>query len=194
MGAMQAAANFALANREAIGSRVREIISRFFPGEQLELLYDVSHNMAMMERHIYGGKEELFCVHRKGATRALPPGHPSLPRIYAKTGQPVIIPGSMGTASYILAGAKGAEECFCSTCHGAGRVMSRSAALKANDGNVLAKKLEEKGILVRAASMRTLGEEAPESYKDVDLVVDVVERAGLCRKVARLTPLAVVKG
>jgi len=194
LAAMQSAANFAMANRQVIASGVRDVFSSFFPGEPLRLLYDVSHNMAHMEKHSYGGKTERFCVHRKGATKALPPGHPELPGIYSKTGQPVIIPGSMGTVSYVLAGAKGAEECFCSTCHGAGRVMSRSAALKANDGNVLAKNLEEKGILVRAASMRTLGEEAPESYKDVDLVVDVVKRAGLCRKVARLTPLAVVKG
>jgi tRNA-splicing ligase RtcB len=194
LAAMQSAANFAMANRQVIASRVRDVFSRFFPGEPLQLLYDVSHNMAHMEKHSYGGEAGRFCVHRKGATRALPPGHPELPEIFSKTGQPVIIPGSMGTASYVLAGAKGAEECFCSTCHGAGRVMSRSAALKANDPNALAKNLEEKGVLVRAASMRTLGEEAPEAYKDVDLVVDVVERAGLCRKVARLAPLAVVKG
>lgn len=194
LGAMQAAANFAMANRQVIASRIRDVFSRFFPGETLELLYDVSHNMASMEKHSHGGKTGWFCVHRKGATRSLPPGHPELPAIYRDTGQPVIIPGSMGTASYVLTGARGAEECFFSTCHGAGRVMSRSSALKAKDANVLAKELEGKGILVRAASMRTLGEEAPEAYKDVDLVVDVVERAGLSRKVARLTPLAVIKG
>ena len=194
LGAMQAAANFAMANRQAIGSRVREVFSRFFPGEPLELLYDVSHNMALMERHTYSGKEDWFCVHRKGATRALPPGHPGLPPLFLKTGQPVIIPGSMGTSSFVLAGAKGASECFCSTCHGAGRVMSRSAALKSADAGSVAARLEEKGILARAGDLRTLGEEAPEAYKDVDVVVDVVERAGLSRKVARLVPLAVIKG
>lgn len=194
LGAMQAAANFALANREAIGSRVREVFSRFFPGERLELLYDVSHNMALMEKHTYGGKEGLYCVHRKGATRALPPGHSGLPPHFLKTGQPVIIPGSMGTSSFVLAGAKGASECFCSTCHGAGRVMSRSAALKSADAGSVAARLKDKGILVRAGDLRTLGEEAPEAYKDVDVVVDVVERAGLSRKVARLRPLAVIKG
>jgi tRNA-splicing ligase RtcB len=147
-----------------------------------------------MEKHSYEGKTGWFCIHRKGATRALPPGHPALPRVYSKTGQPVIIPGSMGTASYVLAGAAGAAECFCSTCHGAGRVKSRSAALKALDARSVAASLEEKGILVRAGELRTLGEEAPEAYKDVDLVVDVVERANLSRKVARLTPVAVIKG
>ena len=194
LSAMKAAANFAMANRQAIGSRVREVFSRFFPGESLDLLYDVSHNIALMEKHSYSGKESWFCVHRKGATRALPPGHPELPGIYSKTGQPVIIPGSMGTASYVLAGAAGSAECFCSTCHGAGRVKSRSAALKAMDARGVASALEEKGILVRAGDLRTLGEEAPEAYKDVDIVVDVVERAGLSRKVARLTPIAVIKG
>lgn len=194
LGAMQAAANFAMANRQAIGSRVREVFSRFFPGEPLHLLYDVSHNLALVEKHFYDGKEGLFCVHRKGATRALPPGHPSLPPVYSKTGQPVIIPGSMGTASYVLAGAAGAAECFFSTCHGAGRVKSRSAALKALNAKEVSASLEQKGILVRAGDLRTLGEEAPEAYKDVDLVVDVVERAGLSRKVARLAPIAVIKG
>jgi tRNA-splicing ligase RtcB len=194
LGAMQAAANFAMGNRQAIGAKVRDVFSRFFPGERLELLYDVSHNLAHMEKHVYGDKEGWFCVHRKGATRALPPGHPELPPTYSKTGQPVIIPGSMGTASYVLAGAKGAVECFCSTCHGAGRLMSRSAALKASDSRSVAARLEEKGILVRAGDFRTLAEEAPEAYKDVDTVVDVVEKAGLSRKVARLRPMAVIKG
>ena len=150
--------------------------------------------MALMERHTYGGKDGWYCVHRKGATRALPPGHSGLPPLFLKTGQPVIIPGSMGTSSFVLAGAKGASECFCSTCHGAGRVMSRSAASKSSDAGSVAAKLKEKGVLVRAGDLRTLGEEAPEAYKDVDVVVDVVERAGLSRKVARLRPLAVIKG
>ena len=194
LGAMQAAANFAMANRQAIGAKVREVFRRFFPAEPLELLYDVSHNMALVERHAYGGKDEWYCVHRKGATRALPPGHKDLPPLFLVTGQPVIIPGSMGTSSYVLAAAKGASECFCSTCHGAGRVMSRSAALKAEGARTVRARLEEKGILVRAGDPRTLGEEAPEAYKDIDTVVDVVERAGLSRKVARLRPVAVIKG
>lgn len=195
LASMRAAANFALANRQVIGARVRDVFHRFFPGSHLDLLYDVSHNMAHLETHDFRGKRKKLCVHRKGATRALPPGHDDLPVKYRKSGQPVIIPGSMGTCSYILTGtALGAEECFSSTCHGAGRIMSRHAAKKAAGGEDVRKELEAKGIHVMAQSYRTLSEETPQAYKDVERVVSVVAEAGISRIVARLRPLAVIKG
>lgn len=195
LGAMQAAANYALANREIIGHMVRDVFLRFFPKAELKLLYDVSHNMAHIEKHELDGVIMDVCVHRKGATRAFPPDHPSLPEKYRPVGQPVIIPGSMGTESYILGGTKrGMEECFASTCHGAGRVLSRKAAMKSEDADTVLKRLEQKGIKVMADQMGTIREEIPEAYKDVSRVVDVVEKAGISRKVARLRPLAVIKG
>jgi len=195
LGAMQAAANYALANREIIGHMVRDVFLRFFPKAELKLLYDVSHNMAHIEKHELDGVIMDVCVHRKGATRAFPPDHPSLPEKYRPVGQPVIIPGSMGTESYILVGTKrGMEECFASTCHGAGRVLSRKAAMKSEDADTVLKRLEQKGIKVMADQMGTIREEIPEAYKDVSRVVDVVEKAGISRKVARLRPLAVIKG
>ncbi|WP_213698194.1 RtcB family protein [Acetomicrobium sp.] len=195
LGAMQAAANYALANREIIGHLVREVFGDFFPKSDLKLLYDVSHNMAHIEKHDVEGKQADVCVHRKGATRAFPPGHPSMPEKYRQVGQPVIIPGSMGTESYILVGTKrGMEECFASTCHGAGRVLSRKAAMKSEKADTILKRLEDRGIKVMAETMGTVREEIPEAYKDVSRVVDVVEKAGISRKVARLRPLAVIKG
>lgn len=195
LGAMQAAANYALANREIIGHLVREVFGDFFPKSDLKLLYDVSHNMAHIEKHDVEGKQADVCVHRKGATRAFPPGHPSLPEKYRQVGQPVIIPGSMGTESYILVGTKrGMEECFASTCHGAGRVLSRKAAMKSEKADTILKRLEDRGIKVMAETIGTVREEIPEAYKDVSRVVDVVEKAGISRKVARLRPLAVIKG
>jgi len=195
LGAMQAAANYALANREIIGHMVRDVFLRFFPKAELKLLYDVSHNMAHIEKHELDGVIMDVCVHRKGATRAFPPDHPSLPEKYRPVGQPVIIPGSMGTESYILVGTKrGMKECFASTCHGAGRVLSRKAAMKSEDADTVLKRLEQKGIKVMADQMGTIREEIPEAYKDVSRVVDVVEKAGISRKVARLRPLAVIKG
>lgn len=195
LGAMQAAANYALANREIIGHLVREVFGDFFPKSDLKLLYDVSHNMAHIEKHDVEGKQADVCVHRKGATRAFPPGHPSLPEKYRQVGQPVIIPGSMGTESYILVGTKrGMEECFASTCHGAGRVLSRKAAMKSEKADTILKRLENRGIKVMAETIGTVREEIPEAYKDVSRVVDVVEKAGISRKVARLRPLAVIKG
>ncbi|MBN1332161.1 MAG: RtcB family protein [Synergistales bacterium] len=195
LASMKAAANFALANRQVIGARVRDVFQRYFPGVNLTLLYDVSHNMAHLETHCFRGKRKRFCVHRKGATRALPPGHEDLPVKYRKSGQPVIIPGSMGTCSYILTGtALGAEECFASTCHGAGRIMSRHAAKKTARGEDVRKELESMGIHVMAESYRTLSEESPRAYKDVERVVSVVAEAGISRIVARLKPLAVIKG
>jgi tRNA-splicing ligase RtcB (3'-phosphate/5'-hydroxy nucleic acid ligase) len=193
-GAMEAAANFAWANRAAIAHRVREAIaSELGPGtaERTHQVYDVAHNVAKLERH----EGRMVCVHRKGATRAFPPGHPEIPSEYAAAGQPVFIPGSMGTASYVLAGRPGAmTRSFGTTCHGAGRRMSRTAVRKVVDGGELRRQLEADGIVVRAPSVRGLAEEAPEAYKDVDRVVEIVERAGLAARVVRLRPVGVVKG
>lgn len=196
MGAMYSAANFALANRQIITSRLREVFSRFFPGRDLKLLYDVSHNMAQVEEHSFGtSSPSRVCVHRKGATRALPPGHPLLPELYRETGQPVLVPGSMGTASYVLAGtARGGKECFASTCHGAGRIMSRHSARKETDGNRVRQDLKQRGIIVKAESLSTVSEEKPSAYKNVERVIEVVEKAGIGKKIARLRPLAVIKG
>jgi tRNA-splicing ligase RtcB len=162
----------------------------------LELVYDVAHNIAKMERHKVDGREKVLCVHRKGATRAFPPGHPDLPERYKDVGQPVIIPGDMGRCSYVLVGAIGAmEQTFGSTCHGAGRQLSRSGAIKACQGRQIDRELLNKsGIIVRAKTRSTLAEEAPEAYKDVSEVVDVVHGAGLSKKVARMRPLGVIKG
>ena len=192
-GAMCAAANFAFANRQAITFAAREVFRRALGEEdgRLRLVYDVAHNMAKLERH---GDEDLL-VHRKGATRAFGPSHPETPAAYRGTGQPVLIPGSMGTASWVLVGTDaGFGLSFGSTCHGAGRAMSRTAAKKVQKGNEVRKALEDRGIVVRCASAGELAEEAPHAYKDVDRVVDVVHDAGLARKVARLVPLGVVKG
>ena len=192
--AMAAAANFAWANRAALAHRVREAIDSVL-GHAIAAgtrqVYDVAHNVAKLEEH--GGR--TVCVHRKGATRAFPPGHPEIPPEYAAAGQPVFIPGSMGTSSFVLAGRPGAmERSFGTTCHGAGRRMSRTAVRKAVDGVALRRQLEARGIVVRALSARGLAEEAPAAYKDVDHVVEIVERAGLAARVARLRPIGVVKG
>ena len=197
--AMACAANYAWANRQVIMHWVREVFQRVFQkGEdalKMDLIYDVAHNIAKFEQHQVDGESKLVCVHRKGATRAFPPGNPQLPEEYQATGQPVLIPGDMGTCSYILVGTQSAmEETWGSTCHGAGRVMSRHAALKATRGRDLVKELKDKGISVMAKSQRTLGEEAPLAYKDVSAVVEVVHRAGISRKVAKLKPIGVVKG
>lgn len=192
--AMAAAANFAWANRAALAHRVRESVGSVLGSDtarNTNTVYDVAHNVAKLEQHGSG----TVCVHRKGATRAFPPGHPEIPAEYAESGQPVFIPGSMGTASYVLAGRPGAmERSFGTTCHGAGRRMSRTAVRKAIDGGQLRRRLEASGIVVRALSARGLAEEAPEAYKDVDRVVEIVERAGLAARVARLKPVGVVKG
>jgi tRNA-splicing ligase RtcB len=190
--AMCAAANFAWANRQAITHSVRRAFTRAFgdPG-RLRLVYDVAHNIAKLERH----GDETLCVHRKGATRAFGPAHPETPEQYRAVGQPVFIPGSMGTASYVLAGTDaGLALSFGSTCHGAGRAMSRGAAKRARTGAEVRRELEARGIIVRCPSSGELAEEAPTAYKDVERVVDVVHRAGLARTVARLRPLGVVKG
>ena len=162
---------------------------------KMNLVFDVAHNIAKFEEHGVDGKVRRLCVHRKGATRAFAPGHPSLPDEYRATGQPVIIPGDMGTCSYVLAGTERAmTETWGSTCHGAGREMSRHAALEATRGKDIVGELKGKGIMVMAESLKTLGEEAPLAYKDVSAVVDVVARAGISRKIARLRPIGVIKG
>ena len=194
LGAMAAAANFAWANRQLIAHRVRRAIARAL-GEDAAAgtrqVYDVAHNVAKLERH---GDRDV-CVHRKGATRAFPPGSSDVPERYRNTGQPVFIPGSMGTGSYVLAGRPGAmEQSFGTVCHGAGRRLSRTAARKQVGGAELRRRLEADGIAVRSASNRGLAEEAPFAYKDVEKVVEVVERAGLAVRVARLRPIGVVKG
>jgi tRNA-splicing ligase RtcB (3'-phosphate/5'-hydroxy nucleic acid ligase) len=192
LAAMAAAANYGRANRHVLAHQARQILART-AGARLDLVYDVSHNLAKMETHQVGGRPVLLCVHRKGATRALPPGHPDLPADLRQAGQPVLIPGSMGTFSYVLAGIAGGGA-FSSACHGAGRVMSRHQALRTVSGEQLRRRLEAAGIAVRGASARGLAEETPEAYKDVNAVVEAAEGAGLCRKVARLVPLGVVKG
>jgi len=191
-GAMCAAANFAFSNRQAITYAARQVFRRAFKEDgDLRVVYDVAHNMAKLERH---GDEDLL-VHRKGATRAFGPSHPETPEAYKEVGQPVFIPGSMGTASYVLVGTdEGFGLSFGSTCHGAGRAMSRTAAKKVQNGNEVRKALEDRGIVVRCSSTGELAEEAPHAYKDVDQVVEVVHQAGLARKVARLVPLGVIKG
>jgi tRNA-splicing ligase RtcB len=162
---------------------------------RLEPVYDVCHNIAKLETHEWNGVEKKLCVHRKGATRAFPPGHPDIPPDYQDVGQPVLIPGDMGRCSYVLVGTEQAyRETFGSTCHGAGRVMSRQKAKKAARGRSIARELEEQGIVVRGASLATLVEEMPEAYKDVNDVVQVVHDAGISKKVARLKPIGVIKG
>ncbi|MFB3829803.1 MAG: RtcB family protein [Bryobacteraceae bacterium] len=195
LGAMRAAANFAWANRQGILHFLRGAVRRIFADARLDLIYDVCHNIAKQERYEVEGRQRDVLVHRKGATRAFPPGHRELPAEYREIGQPVFIPGSMGTASWVLAGAQGAmRETFGSVCHGAGRLMSRTAVRKGRDARAETKKLEEAGILVRAETKDGILEELPEAYKNVDEVIEVVHAAGLARKVARLRPMGVVKG
>jgi tRNA-splicing ligase RtcB len=191
--AMAAAANYGRANRQLLAEAARDAFGKATGVRDLDLLYDVSHNLARMERHVVDGVPRLLCVHRKGATRALPPGHPELPEDLRSTGQPVLIPGSMGTASYVMVGTEGGEA-FASTAHGAGRSMSRHAATKRISGRALRDQLAAGGIDVRGRSARGLAEEAPFAYKDVDEVVMSCERAHLGRRVARLRPIGVVKG
>ncbi|HUI55470.1 MAG TPA: RtcB family protein [Bryobacteraceae bacterium] len=196
LGAMAAAANFAWANRQAILHFLRGAFRRVFGDHaRLELIYDVCHNIAKRETYEVEGRKREVLVHRKGATRAFPPGHREVPADYRSIGQPVFIPGSMGTASWVLVGRQGAlEETFGSVCHGAGRLMSRTAVRKGKDARFEQRKLEERGILVRSESRDGILEELPEAYKNVDEVIEVVHNAGLARKVARLRPMGVIKG
>lgn len=195
LGAMRAGINCALANRQMICHLTRQVFQRFFPGNPLPLLFDVSHNTCKTEHHQTGsGVRELY-VHRKGATRAFGPGHPSLPDALAAHGQPVLIGGSMGTASYVMAGtAESERKAFSSACHGAGRAMSRRAATRHWRGRALVDELARRGITIKSPSLRGVAEEAPLAYKDVAAVVDCADAAGLARKVARLTPMICIKG
>jgi len=197
--AMACAANFAFTNRQMITHWVRETFGQVLkkgPKDlQLGLIYDVCHNIAKIETHTTNGAKKKLCVHRKGATRAFPPGHPDVPMDYRSIGQPVLIPGDMGRYSYVLVGTQRAmEETFGSTCHGAGRVMSRHQAMKAAKGRAISRELEDKGIVVRGASRGTIEEEIPEAYKDVHDVVNIVQHAGISRKVVKLVPMGVIKG
>jgi tRNA-splicing ligase RtcB len=195
LGAMRAAINCALANRQIITQLVRDVFARRLPQADLRLLFDVSHNTCKLERHSVGGVARPLYVHRKGATRAFGPGHPDLPAALKDFGQPVLIGGSMGTESWVLAGVPTGEALsLSSACHGAGRAMSRHQALKRWTGRALVAELAQRGIIIRSPSMRGVAEEAPGAYKDVTSVVNATEQAGLARKVARLSPLIVVKG
>ncbi|MCI0339929.1 MAG: RtcB family protein [Planctomycetales bacterium] len=197
LGQMFAAANYAFANRQIIAHWVRETFSDVLGAapDTLRLVYDLCHNIGKFERHVVGGSERTLFLHRKGATRAFPPGRPEVPEDYRALGQPVLIPGDMGRYSYVLVGTPGGyAETFGSTCHGAGRVLSRTAATKRAQGRNILKELESQGIHVRGASVGTVVEEMPEAYKDVADVVHVVEGAGISRIVARLRPVVVVKG
>ena len=195
LGAMRAAINCALANRQVIGGLVRRVFERHFPRAVLRLLYDVSHNTCKAEPHVVDGKTKTLYVHRKGATRAFGPGHPDLPEEYRAVGQPVLIGGTMGTASFILAGTVESEtRAFSSSCHGAGRKMSRTQAKGTWQGRSILRELAERGIVVKAHSAKGVAEEAPGAYKDVDEVAAVAEAVGLSRRVARLRPIACVKG
>ncbi|MCL2330824.1 MAG: RtcB family protein [Phycisphaerae bacterium] len=199
LGQMRAAANFAWANRQMIMHLTRQVVQQVFetPAERLglHLVYDVAHNIAKMEDYEVRGHVRRLCVHRKGATRAFPPGHPDVPAKYRSVGQPVLIPGDMGRASFVLAGQPGSmTESFGSSCHGAGRVMSRGAAMRAAKGRSIHKELLSAGVYVRAHSRKGLDEEQPEAYKDVRQVVHVVQEAGISRIVARMRPVGVVKG
>lgn len=193
--AMDAAANFAFVNRQLITFQVRKSFKKYFPKSEISLVYDVAHNIAKFEEHEIGGNKQLLCIHRKGATRSFGPGRKELPLKYQKTGQPIIIPGSMGTFSYVLVGTKKAEEIsLASTAHGAGRVLSRTSAKKNISPEQIQKDLESRNIKIRAGSMKGLVEEAPEAYKDVNEVVRVSHELGIGNLVAKMKPLAVIKG
>jgi tRNA-splicing ligase RtcB len=195
LGAMRAAMNCALANRQVLTHLVRQSFARLFPDVTVRVLYDVSHNICKEETHVVGGAPRRLFVHRKGATRAFGPGHVGVPQTLQSVGQPVLIGGSMGTASFVLVGAESGEaRSFSSACHGAGRSMSRTQAAKRWGGRQIVEQLAARGILIRSPSMRGVAEEAPEAYKDVERVVDVAEAAGLAHKVARLEPLVCIKG
>src|SRR5438105_3674370 len=199
IAAMRAAAHFAWCNRQLLMHQAREVFARVFGRSwqelQMSLVYDVCHNIAKLEEHTIGGKRKKVWVHRKGATRAFPPGHPEVPAVYRGIGQPVLIPGDMGRASWVLVGQPGSmEKSFGTTCHGAGRAMSRTAAVKEAGNRKIDKELEAKGIIARAQSRKGLAEEQPKAYKNVDDVVEVVHRAGLSKKVARVRPIGVIKG
>jgi tRNA-splicing ligase RtcB len=199
IASMRAAANFAFCNRQLLMQQAREVFAEVFSSTwqelQMSLLYDVCHNIAKLEEHTVNGKKKKVWVHRKGATRAFPPEHPEIPSMYSKIGQPVIIPGDMGRASWVLVGQPGSmARTFGTTCHGAGRALSRTAAVKASAGRRIDRELEARGVIARASSRKGLAEEQPGAYKNVDDVVEVVDRAGISKKVARMRPIGVIKG
>ena len=199
LAAMACAANYAFANRQMMSHWVRESFEKVLRASpkalQMKLVYDVCHNIAKIETHRVGGKQKQLCIHRKGATRAFPAHHPQVPDDYKETGQPVLIPGDMGRYSYVLVGTERAmEETFGSSCHGAGRVMSRHQAIKAAKGRSITREMENRGIYVRASGRETLVEEMPDAYKDVSQVVEIVHNAGIGKKVVKLRPLGVMKG
>jgi tRNA-splicing ligase RtcB len=199
LAAMRSAANFAWANRQTMMALAEKAVCDALDMSSrslgLSLVYDVCHNIAKFETHVVKGRKRTVCVHRKGATRAFPPHHPEVPAAYREVGQPVFIPGDMGRASYVLVGAAPAMEgTFGSTCHGAGRVLSRTAARKRGKGRDLLREMADRGVAVMATGRSTVAEEMPEAYKDVSEVVDVMDGAGISRKVARLRPVGVVKG
>ncbi|MBW3597961.1 MAG: RtcB family protein [Planctomycetes bacterium] len=199
IGAMCAAANFAWCNRQLLMHQARlafeKALGKKWQSMQMNLVYDVAHNIAKFEKHTTGGKERKVWVHRKGATRAFPPNHPETPDLYKRVGQPVMIPGDMGRASFVLVGQEGSmEQSFGTTCHGAGRALSRKAAVQRSQGRKIGDELRALGVTARAHSWRGLAEEQPEAYKDVNLVVEVVHQANLAKKVARMKPIGVVKG
>jgi tRNA-splicing ligase RtcB len=193
--AMAASANYAWANRHIIAHQVRKSFKEIFPKAELKTVYDVAHNIAKLEEHKIDGEKRKVFVHRKGATRAFPPGREDIPKAYREVGQPIILPGSMGTASYLLVGTEEAmKETFGSTAHGAGRSMSRNAAISQFRGEQIKNDLEKQNIYVKAASWKGISEEAPQAYKDVDEVVRASQCAGIGKLVARLRPLGVIKG
>ncbi|MGB3082570.1 MAG: RtcB family protein [Candidatus Omnitrophota bacterium] len=198
LGAMRCAANYAWANRQVITHLTRKSFETVFEKSAeslgMTLVYDVAHNIAKIEKYKIDGKPRPLCIHRKGATRAFPPGHEDVPEAYRKVGQPVIIPGDMGRCSFLLTGTESAEETFYSTCHGAGRLLSRTAARRVTRGRSISRELGDKGIVVRWTGRDTLREEVPEAYKDVSDVVDIVQGAGISEKIARMRPLGVIKG
>ncbi|HXU92445.1 MAG TPA: RtcB family protein, partial [Gallionella sp.] len=195
LGAMRAAVNCALANRQILTHLLRQVFAQVFPQARLPLLYDVSHNTCKVEEHEVDGRKRRLYVHRKGATRAFGPGHPDIPYALRAAGQPVLIGGSMGTSSFILAGTeRGMKLAYGSACHGAGRAMSRHEATRRWGGREVIDELAERDILIRSPSFRGVAEEAPGAYKDVSAVVDAADSAGLARKVAKLVPLVCVKG
>jgi tRNA-splicing ligase RtcB len=199
LAAMRAAANYAWANRQCIMHWAREVFLKALSISPrklgMRLVYDVAHNIAKIEEHEVDGRKTKLIVHRKGATRAFPPGHPELPAVYRPVGQPVLIPGDMGRASFVLLGTeKAMKETFGSTCHGAGRVLSRHQAIKKARGRAIWRELEDKGIIARSSGRETLAEEMPEAYKDISNVINVVQNAGISKKVARLRPIGVIKG
>jgi tRNA-splicing ligase RtcB len=199
LGAMCAAANFAWCNRQLLMTQARQsfeqVLGKSWEALGMSLIYDVAHNIAKLEEHKVNGQKKKVWVHRKGATRAFPPGHPEVPEMYREIGQPVIIPGDMGRASWLMVGQPGSMDLsFGTCCHGAGRVMSRTAAVKHAQGRRIEQELADMGVIARARSWKGLAEEQPEAYKHVDLVVEVVHNAGLAKKVARMRPIGVVKG